>query len=161
MAYKRKTQKQEAKQIEIAQRRVMVLKLRLQGGEYQQIADTLIAAGVVGDDYNKSTAFRDVKEELKRLNEECSETAEEIRRQEDERIRMLIQSSMELACPEDGMADVSAVNTVLRLSESRRKLWGVDTPVVVKQEVETTVRGVQFVIPEQFKSAEEWEKSQQ
>jgi len=72
--------------VKVAERRRKALALRKQGGSYRQIADQLRKLEGISPKYSVGLAYRDVMDELKKLNAECAEEAEAIRRLELERL---------------------------------------------------------------------------
>lgn len=75
-----------AKVIELAQRRLMALQLRRQGGSFRQIAAQMSKIEGISPDYSEAQAHRDVKAELGRINRMCRDDAEECRQLELERL---------------------------------------------------------------------------
>jgi len=75
-----------AKVVSIAERRLMALQLRKQGGSFRQIAAQLRKVEGVSDQYSEAQAHRDVKAELARINRMCRDEAEECLRLELERL---------------------------------------------------------------------------
>lgn len=129
-------------------RKADALDLRLKGFSYRAIGE---AMGI-----DQATAYRLVSDALAETREITQARADELREIEVQRLDHLLES----LAPHIEAGDPNAVNSALRVSKRRSELLGLDTPVVVKQEVETTVKALQIVVPDQFKSAEEWESSQ-
>jgi hypothetical protein len=97
------------------------LSLRIKGMSYEQIAST------VGCSVSK--AYNDVKSALEKIEAECAEKAEEVRRIELTRI----DSWLKALQPGIDAGEPRPIETALRLSERRSKLLGLDAPS--KQEV--------------------------
>ena len=116
------------------QRRSDAFALKLDGWTYEQIAEH---HGV-----DKSTSWHDVNARLSVMDEEDLARAKEVRGIEDarlEKVRRDFGLQFEQAkCPSCGRADVdtdefiSWQNALVKLSASRRKLWGVDGPVKIE-----------------------------
>lgn len=123
-----------AKKIKIAERRQLALSLRKTGATYDKIAKA-IAQEYNNPKYSRTHAFIDIDTELKALNEECTHSAEQVRRQELERLDEYL---MRLA-NKIKLGDTQAINTALKVSERRSKLLGLDSPIEVR--VEEGVQG--------------------
>ncbi len=140
----------EARSIE---RRGMAVAYRLKGLGYRQIAQAMRDSGkdFVPPKYDEAKAFRDVKQELDRAIKENAESSEALRLTELMRLDRLL-----MAC-ERGIAsgDAKTINTAIRIGESRRRLLGMDEPE--RQELEVK-GGMTIVAPDQFETAEEWQK---
>ena len=135
-----------------AERRAKALDLRKAGLSYRAIAAHGREHGWAPRAYGEAQAYRDVRHELDRLAEQCADTAESVRELELARLDRLL-----LAL--DGRVrsgDPQAVNTAIRISESRRRLLGVDAPE--KQEIEHK-GGVVVHLPEQYETEEAWLKA--
>ena len=104
-----------------AERRIKSLELRKNGATYRQIG---VALGV-----SYETAHRDVMRELAALAAQAHGHAEDLRALETERLDMVLLSLAKSV--RDG--NLGAIDRWVRVSESRRKLLGLDLPV--KQEV--------------------------
>ena len=103
-----------ARKLAAAEREKQATAMRLQGLTYLEIGERL---GVT-----ESAAYRAVKRAKARTEKVATETAEEIRATEDARLLLGIRSIMSQILK----GHIGAVNALVRLSESRRKLWGVD-----------------------------------
>lgn len=132
-------------------RRNQALELRKKGATYQQIAETLRGTPGVPKSYCKANAYRDVAAELNDIIAANGEAAESVRLMEILRLDRL------LVALDEGIdaGDPAAINTAIRIGESRRKLLGLDAPD--KAEVEIT-GGMTIVAPDKFETAEEWQK---
>jgi len=132
-------------------RRNQALELRKKGATYQQIAETLRGTPGIPKSYCKANAYRDVMAELNGIIAANGEAAESVRVMEIMRLDRL------LVALDDGIeaGDPSAINTAIRIGESRRKLLGLDAPD--KSAVEIT-GGMTIVAPDRFETAEEWQK---
>lgn len=98
------------------------LELRKKGYTYRQIAKEIGC--------HETTAFHRVKNALQRLTTTLTESAEELRRIELEKLDYLenqLQTGIE-------NFDTKAILAALKIQESRRKLMGLDSPV--KQSIE-------------------------
>lgn len=101
-------------------RRAESLRLRLAGNDYRTIAAKL---GV-----SVAQAFRDVSAVLQETREQAAEDAAALRELEVARLdKMLAALDPRI---EDG--EPRAIETAIRLSESRRKLLGIDAPTKVE-----------------------------
>lgn len=147
---RKRSPKQVANDAKSAERRARALDLKKAGLTYRQIASQGREKGWAPKAYGEAQAYRDVKRELDHLAEECHEAAEQVRQLELTRLDRL-QVALEGRI-RDG--DPQAINTAIRLSESRRRLLGLDAPD--KQEVEHK-GGVTIHIPDQYQTGEEWE----
>jgi hypothetical protein len=88
------------------------MELRARGKTFDQIAEELEYA-------NRSGAFKAVQAGLDRM---LREPAERLRKLEDARLSALLEAVMPAAM----VGDLGSIDRVLRLSESRRRLWGLD-----------------------------------
>lgn len=124
-------------------RRRQALELRLRGRNYNQIADELgISVGA---------AYKDVTLELAELRTTTTEKAEAVRDMELKRLDMAI-GGLEARLEE---GDPQVVAAWVKVSESRRKLLGLDAPV--KIEVRTAPLSAQELEAiEQAATPEEW-----
>ncbi len=113
-----------------AVRRRDAMELRRLGATYTQIAEHV---GV-----SRSTAYGYVKRELDALADQCRESAEHLRDIELERLDAGVQSVARVMHNDNASDDtrLRAVAQWIRLSESRRKLLGIDAPEKQEQVVE-------------------------
>jgi len=118
-----------ARKLAAAEREKQATAMRLQGLTYLEIGERL---GVT-----ESAAYRAVKRAKARTEKVATETAEEIRATEDARLLLGLRVIMQHFYVKDAdgkdvlaKGALGAVNALVRLSESRRKLWGVDAPTV-------------------------------
>ena len=148
----KKTTKKGASDARAAERRARALDLRKAGATYRAIAAHGREHGWAPPAYGEAMAFRDVRHELDRLASECAESAGAVRELELARLDRL-QMALDKRV-RDG--DPQAINTAIRLSESRRKLLGVDAPE--QHEVEHT-GGVVIHLPSQYETEEAWLKA--
>lgn len=65
--------------IAFRRRQLKAMELRMQGGSFRAIAETMIVDGDAGDGYDSARAYRDVKMALNELMEKHHETADELR----------------------------------------------------------------------------------
>lgn len=105
-----------ARKITAAQLEEKATALRLAGMSCGAIAKQL---GV-----NESTVWRAIQRAKKRSEKTATDTAEELRRLEDDRLNVALKAIMTMVT----QGHLGAVDRYLRLSESRRKLWGLDAP---------------------------------
>ena len=112
------------------------LELRILGMPYRKIAEAL---GV-----SCYTAFNDVKDELAKIAESCREQATELQTIELERLDDAIQRITSGDAYATG--DPQTINTLIRLSESRRKLLGLDAPE--KKDVTSGGQAITFTLIE-------------
>ncbi len=111
--------------LRIAERRKMALALRIQGGSYRQIAENLKAWAASGAEgsvgfpkgYSEGLAYRDVMDELKKLNAAKAEVAEEVRRLELERLDALFA----VYWPKAGKGDYAALDRILEIMAARAR----------------------------------------
>jgi hypothetical protein len=109
----------DATRIAARERRIKALELRKAAVSYRAIGDTL---GV-----SEAQAHRDVQEALAALVEQERSSAEELRQLELERLDMAALAIV----PQVRKGGLAAVAQWVRLSESRRKLLGLDAPTKV------------------------------
>lgn len=140
----------------IAVRRAAALQLRLQGGTYRQIADQLKQQPHVSGKYDFTQAWKDVQDELERLDAENGERAERLRRLTYEQLNALLAKYWPLA----QRGDYAALDRVLAILDRIGRLYGVDklipTPVALGGEValsgnlavESSTSQVVFYIPD-------------
>jgi len=104
-----------------AEHRDACLRLRARGYTYKEIGEEL--------GFTRQNAHLHVKAALKELNEDIAEQAEEVRRVEDERLAMALKVAIKIM--EDGFEEdvqLKAIAQVVKLSDRRAKLWGLDAP---------------------------------
>ena len=106
-----------------AENRVKALDMRKQGKTYQQIAEAL---GV-----SVSTAHKYIKSSLQELADLRIDGADELRQMELERLDEALSNVTASQDYKDG--DPQSIQVYIRLSESRRKLLGLDAPA--KQDI--------------------------
>lgn len=111
-----------------AERRKQVVQMRLAGASYQEIADAL---GITA-----SGAYRAVKTWLDKTHSDTLESAEQLRDIENARLDKLILSAM----PQAQKGHLQAIEVVRKLSESKRKLLGLDAPE--KQQIQQDTKVV-------------------
>lgn len=115
-----------AKTITIQQKALEAVELRKQGKSYREIADTL----------NYSSTNTAQKAVMGMLKEMLGEPAEELRQLEASRIDELWYGVREMFESADSpLLKLYAVDRLLKLSERRSKLLGLDAPVKVNLEV--------------------------
>jgi hypothetical protein len=124
--------KLSAKKLELAARRNQVLKLRMQGGDWREIAETL--RGTVGTEqavpgvtegYTVSMAYTDALTEMKRLTAENKELAQFELDLQLEQLRELWAKFYPMATER---GDYLAFDRCMTIQERRAKLMNLDTP---------------------------------
>jgi hypothetical protein len=108
--------KTDQARIRTAERRQRALDLRKNGATYRQIADTLAVSLQV--------AYEDVQRPLAELAALEQTSAEELRTME----LMRLDAAQLALAPKMKLGDPQVVNAWVRVSESRRKLLGLDAP---------------------------------
>ena len=103
------------RRIEAKERALKALELRKKGVRYEQIAQQLGYS-------NRGSAYKAVMKELELLAKECLEEASKVRDLELQRLDDLFLAAWKAIA--DGSE--SAIDRALRVSESRRKLMGLD-----------------------------------
>ena len=108
--------------------------LRLRGLSYRKIGEAISVS--------YQTAHNYVQKELAKIAEHCKEQAQDLRTIETERLDDALVRVTNSDAYRNG--DPQAIGTMIRLSESRRKLLGLDQPSKVETDgqVEITVRHV-------------------
>jgi len=122
--------KTQASMIETATRRAFVMKLRLSGASYREIADATIrqfGADNLPSNYDHRQAFQDVWRELQKINEERKESREELVRLELERLdRMLLAIWNQITS-----GNLGAIDRGLKISERRSTMQGLNQPTQI------------------------------
>lgn len=124
------------KSIDITQRRSRVMQLRRAGGTLERIA--IVVSKEFGlPKYDRRRAFQDIDFVLKELNEQCSHTTEEYRRQELERLEDYLFRLQ----PAIDKGDVKAIGTAIQIIDRQCKLLGLDAPIqlMVQQQAESQI----------------------
>ena len=116
---------------QLATRRHRVLTLRNEGLTLEAIA-ALISAEFDLPNYSRPRAHDDLRHELRELSAEMALETEALRQQELETL-FAIQAK---AAPAAEMGDTNALMVMLRVSDRRCKLLGLDQPVAVRVESE-------------------------
>jgi hypothetical protein len=158
---KHKGTKRLAIEARSATRRARAIELRKKGLTYRQIAEVMRRPGPNGEPpeaprgYGEANAYRDIQAELAHLAQERRDDAEAVRALELARLDRL------LLALEKGIAsgDVQSINAAIRLSESRRKLEGVDAPTKIAPTTpdgQKTAGGV-LMVPNPL-TPEQWEE---
>lgn len=116
-----------------AQRVKTFVSMRTQGLSYRAIADAWEKQ--TGGKISYKTVHNDIVKELKAIAEQTKGEAEHYRQIELTRLDMAMSAISKLVAS----GDVNAVNAWVKISESRRKLLGLDAPVQlqVQQQLET------------------------
>lgn len=124
-----KTNRTNKKAAALAVRRGLALGLRIQGGSYPKIAQTMQAArgqeqyaDVIPPGYDHAAAYKDVAAELERLNKENGEDAELLRRQMFEQVMELWSVYFPMALKKD----LFAANYCLSLQNQIIRLFSLD-----------------------------------
>ena len=112
-------------EIKSQERRVLVMGLRKSGATYQQISDTVhkkFKAEEIPKNYDSRQAYQDVKRELEKLKAEVSESAEEVKTMEMERLTNLWMAHFQKA----RNGDEKATDLCLKVHDRIMKLHGLD-----------------------------------
>jgi hypothetical protein len=124
------TQQETApERLRVLDRQLLALQLRKQGGSYRQIASTLVARGSAPPAYNMRSAHRDVQAAYKRLIHELTDTAEEARALDLERVDELFAK----VYPRALALDYVAFDRVITLLNMRARYLGLFQDVKQKQ----------------------------
>lgn len=111
----------KARQAEIAARRIEAIKMRTAGARWDDIAKSL------GYD-SRATAYNDVARALEDNRATLALGVEALREQELERLDLLQRkATVELESESEGTV-LAAVDRLIKISESRRRLLGLDAP---------------------------------
>jgi hypothetical protein len=97
-------------------RRARAIKLRVEGNTYQQIADKL--------ECSLYTAHTDVQAVLQERREQAAEDADQVRDVELERLDL----GIALVVKQIGKGNLAAVDRLVKLTERRCKMLGLDAP---------------------------------
>lgn len=117
------------------ERRQLALSMRIKGMSYENIARTMRKLReedaekypFITPKYGYALAFKDVNDELEKQAKENAQSAQVLKEIELQRLdRWQTMAEDRLAQPDERLA---SVNTLVRLSESRRRLTGLDEPV--------------------------------
>lgn len=114
-----------------ATRRQKAFAMRLADLTYEQIGDKL--------EISRQAAYGLVSRELNRLNSQTESDADLLRQMELSRLEFMSQPLWKKA----KLGDVSAITCLLRISERKSKLFGLDVPV--KSEIEIQNNRVQVI----------------
>lgn len=106
------------------EREKRALTLRKQGASYRDIGDAL--------DVSEKTAYYDVQKALSRVVALTARQAENYRDLELARLDELLFAIWPAATATGSLTNAEASRQALRLSESRRKLLGIDAPTEIK-----------------------------
>lgn len=112
-----------ALKIKKTHRRELCLQLRVQGLSYRAISDHLLEAQGLKVSYQ--TVKRDIAEELEELRKRTAGEAKNLVQLELERLNVAQAAAMVAM----SKGDINAINAFVRVSESRRKLLGLDAPI--------------------------------
>lgn len=130
-----KQSKTSGRLVKAAIRRAFVLDLRKTGMTYRKIVEQVVAEFPPEDlpkEYDSRQAWKDVMRELRRLNEERTESATEVRRLELERLDALTLGLWERAVGgDDKEADEKAVDRILKIMHRRAAFQGLDATKAV------------------------------
>lgn len=160
---KKQTAKKSAKQVDISERRWLVLELRKQGASYRDIAEQLKEMyGKKGEHgitkkYDHSLAYIDFKAALKELNERNTDELEENRRLDLERLDAMFIPFFERA----QQGDPIAADKASELIKMRAQWFGYNAPTKLEHTganggaIEVTTPALQ----QAAKELKEWRKS--
>jgi len=111
----------------MADRQVRALQLRIAGLSYRAIAREM--------DISVATAHGDVMDALAELAEQQQANAEQLRALELERLDTLALAASRILRVATNTMQLAAIDRLIRISESRRKLLGLDlqSPLIVEQ----------------------------
>jgi PAS domain-containing protein len=125
-----------SKAVVIAERRSKALQIRKTGATLEAVA-AVIAEEFGNPKYDRKQAFQDIDESLRELNETCSHSAEEYRRQELERLEEWL-NRLETAIER---GDEKAIGRAIQISDRRCKLLGLDAPIqlMVQEQAESQI----------------------
>lgn len=113
-----------ASKIALIERRTKVIAMRRGGMSYRAIADAVRGKPGIPAGYTQAAAYRDVKALLEEQRATQRELADEVRQLELERL-----DAMHMALWTDAMrGGQGAIDRVLRISERRARLLGLDAP---------------------------------
>ncbi len=117
-------QQQQAspQRVAIAERRIIALALRKQGGSYRQIAEQMRRMEGISPKYSEAQAHNDVRGALRELITRMDEAAEEVRRLELERLDELLSAYWHRA-----KTDPQAAQLVLSIMGKLEVLRGLPT----------------------------------
>lgn len=113
-----------AKRAQVAQRRTQAIQLRLAGADWEQIAKTLGYS-------DKGSACKDVTRALEQAVAEQNESAEVLRETELQRLDRLQRGHWASAIA----GDTRAADTVLKITDRRMKLLGLDVSPDVEERI--------------------------
>lgn len=124
------------KAITIAERRSKAMQLRKTGATLEAVA-AVISKEFDNPKYDRARAFADIDESLRELNETCSHSAEEYRRQQLERLEEWLFRLQ----PEIEKGSAKAIATAIQISDRQCKLLGLDAPIqlMVQQQAESQI----------------------
>lgn len=126
-----------------AQRKQKAVRWRIQGWTYRQIAEKL--------ETGPGNAYRLVKEALDDLRAECKEDAAELREIEIAKLDAAEKEAWRRLRGADDADAAKMLNTIKGISESRRKLTGLDAPVKVEH------TGKLYTVAEASPDCVEWD----
>ncbi len=125
------SRRKRATDAELALRRSRCMKLRAGGTSYRMIAET--------EGIDKHQAYRDVQKAIAEEREQRSEDVETVRQLEKERLDTFVNLICSKLDGEISIADlVMLTKAMCLISQRRAKLFGLDAPVKVQNEVEIT-----------------------
>lgn len=126
----------KTKSITIAERRSKAMQLRKTGATLEAVA-AVIAKEFGNPKYGRVHAFKDIDDSLRELNETCSHSAEEYRRQQLERLEEWL-FRLQPAIKE---GNAKAIATAIQISDRQCKLLGLDAPIqlMVQQQAESQI----------------------
>ncbi|HZG67667.1 MAG TPA: hypothetical protein VEZ12_13040, partial [Herpetosiphonaceae bacterium] len=117
------TQRASVQKVQLAHRRALALSLRKQGASYRAIAQTLAGTEGVSPAYNERGAWEDVTGELRRLQEQNTQTAADVQTLLMEQLKDLLAAFWQRA----RQGDYAACDRVLAIMGRQAKLAGVGT----------------------------------
>lgn len=132
-----------SEQLATAKRRREVLRLRKAGATYEAVADVLRerhGSGALPNGWDRAYAAKDVSRELDKLRSVNTETAEDLRALEVQRLDEMLRGLWEKAAG----GDTDAVSAALRVQKRRAKLLGLDAAERLEVEQNVNVRIVEL-----------------
>ena len=135
--------KDNTEQLQTAERRREVLRLRKAGATYEAVADALRerhGSDALPNGWDRAYAAKDVSRELQKLRSVNTETAQDLRALEVQRLDEMLRGLWEEAAG----GDTDAVSAALRVQKRRAKLLGLDAAERLEVEQNVNVRIVEL-----------------
>jgi hypothetical protein len=132
--------KASPKKLMLAERRQRAIVLRKAGAPYEQIATVIAREFSEFPNYSRSMAFRDVRDVLQQIQDDCFETAAIMRRLQSERLDMALVAVHDRAMS----GDLYAIDRWLAIIVVQCRLWGLNLPPAERPIAETTTSEVEL-----------------